>query len=154
MCFRRIRGVKRSVFAVNAERNGAFSAKMRYSRKSGYVLVFNTYIIKIFEILGLGLVYYWMVPKNCEKRTIKSHACVPLRCSKCTISFVLVLFTNIIAQFSFKQAFMSKMLSNCVLLAQFLKFFSLCHTETKTHFLFLLNQLLIWLLIGWVLTSR
>ncbi len=78
MRFRRIRGVKRSVFAENAERNGAFSAKTRYSRKSGYVLVFNTYLIKILEILGLGLVYYWMMPKNCEKRTIKSRACVPL----------------------------------------------------------------------------
>ncbi len=70
-----------------------------------------------------------------------------LRFSKCTISFVLVLFTNIIEQFSFKQAFMSKTLSNSMLLAQFLKFFSLCHTEIKTHSPSLLHQLLIWLLI-------
>jgi hypothetical protein len=58
MRFRRICGVKRSVFAENAELNGAFSAITRYSRKSGYVLGFNTYFNKIFEILGLGLVYY------------------------------------------------------------------------------------------------
>ncbi len=79
MRFRRIRRVKRSVFAEKAEWNGAFSVKTRYSRKSGYVLGFNTYLNKIFEILGLCLIYYWMMPKNCEKRTIKSRACVPLR---------------------------------------------------------------------------
>ncbi len=79
MLFRRIQGVKRSVFAENAEWNGAFSPKTRYSRKSGYVLGFKTYLNKIFEILGLGLVYYWMMPKNWEKRTIKSRACLPLR---------------------------------------------------------------------------
>ncbi len=78
MRFRRIRGVKRSVFAENAEWNGAFSAITRYSRESSYVLGFNTYLNKIFLFLGLGLVYYWMMPKNCEKRTIKSRACVPL----------------------------------------------------------------------------
>ncbi len=78
MRFRRIRRVKRSVFAENAEWNGAFSAITRYLQKSGYVLGFNTYFNKIFLILGLGLVYYWMMPKNCEKRTIKSRACVPL----------------------------------------------------------------------------
>jgi hypothetical protein len=50
----------------------------RYLRKSGYVLGFNTYLNKIFEIRGLGLVYYWMMPRNCEKGTIKSRACVPL----------------------------------------------------------------------------
>ncbi len=79
MRFRRIRGVKRCVFAENAEWNGAFSAKTRYSQKSGYVLGFNTYLNKIFEILGLGLVYYWMMPKKWEKLTIKSRACVPLK---------------------------------------------------------------------------
>ncbi len=79
MRFWQIRRVKRSVFAKNAELNGAFSAIMRYSRKSGYVLGFNTYLNKILEILGLGLVYYWMMPKNCEKRNVKSRACVPLR---------------------------------------------------------------------------
>jgi hypothetical protein len=56
MRFRRIRGVKLSVFAENAELNGAFSAITRYSQKSGYVQGFNTYLNKIFEILGLGLV--------------------------------------------------------------------------------------------------
>ncbi len=81
MRFRRKREIKRSVFAENAEWNGAFSAITRYSRRSSYVLGFNTYLNYIFEILGLGLVYYWMMPKNCEKRTIKSRACVPLRCS-------------------------------------------------------------------------
>jgi hypothetical protein len=35
-----------------------FSAIMWYSRKSGYVLGLNTYLNKIFEILGLGFVYY------------------------------------------------------------------------------------------------
>ncbi len=80
MRFRRIRGVKRSVVAENAGWNGAFSAITRYSRKSSYVLGFNTYLNKIFLILGLGLVYYLMMPKNCEKWTIKSRACVPLRC--------------------------------------------------------------------------
>ncbi len=58
MRFRRIRGVKRSVFAENAELKGALSVITRYSRKSGYVLGFNTYLNKIFDILGLGLVYY------------------------------------------------------------------------------------------------
>ncbi len=33
---------------------------------------------KIFKILGLSLVFYWMMPKKCEKRTIKSRAFVPL----------------------------------------------------------------------------
>ncbi len=61
--FRRIRGVKRSVFGVNAEWNGAFLAIV-YSRKSDYIWGFNTYLNKIFEILDLGLVYYWMMPKN------------------------------------------------------------------------------------------
>ncbi len=79
MRFRRIHWVKRSIFAKNAEWNGAFSAITQYSQKSGYVREFNTYLNKIFEILGLGLVYYWIMPKNCEKRTIKSRACVPLR---------------------------------------------------------------------------
>jgi hypothetical protein len=79
MHFRQICGVKRSVFAVSAEWNGAFSLKTQYSRKSDYVLGFNTYLNKIFEILGLGLVFYWMMPKNWEKQTIKSRACVPLR---------------------------------------------------------------------------
>jgi hypothetical protein len=79
MHFRWIRGMKRSVFAKNAEWNGEFSAITGHSRKSGYVLGFNTYFNKIFLILGLGLVYYWMMLKNCEKRTIKSRACVPLR---------------------------------------------------------------------------
>ncbi len=79
MRFWRIRGVKRIVFAENAERNGAFSAITLYSRKSGCVLGFNTYFNKFFLILRLGLVYYWVMPKNCEKRTIKSLACVPLR---------------------------------------------------------------------------
>jgi hypothetical protein len=46
MRFRRIRGVKRSVFAENAEWNGAFSAITLYSRKSGYELGFNTYLKK------------------------------------------------------------------------------------------------------------
>ncbi len=78
MRFRRKRGVKRSVFAENAEWNGVFSAITRYLRISSYILGFNTYLNYIFEILGLGLVYYWMMPKNCEKRTIKSRACVPL----------------------------------------------------------------------------
>jgi hypothetical protein len=78
MYFRRIRGVKRSVFAKNAEWNVAFWAITRYSQKSGYVLGFNTHLYKIFEILGLSLVCYWIMPKNCEKRTIKSCACVPL----------------------------------------------------------------------------
>jgi hypothetical protein len=58
MRFRQIRGVNRSVFAENAELNGAFSAIMRYLQKYGYVLGFNTYLNKIFLILGLGLVYY------------------------------------------------------------------------------------------------
>ncbi len=79
MHFRRIRRVKRSVFDENAEWNGAFSAITQYSRKSSYALGLNTYLNKIFEILGFGLVYYWMMPKNCEKRTIKSCACVPLK---------------------------------------------------------------------------
>ncbi len=79
MRFGRIRGVKRSVFAENAEWNGAFSAITLYSRKSGYVQGFNAYFNINFLILGLGLVYYWMMPKNYEKRTIKSRACVPLR---------------------------------------------------------------------------
>jgi hypothetical protein len=48
MGFRRIRGVKRGVFAKNAEWNGAFSAITLYSRKSGYVLGFNTYFNKTF----------------------------------------------------------------------------------------------------------
>ncbi len=76
MPFRRIRGVKRNVFAENVEWNGAFSAITRYSRKSDFVRGFNTLLNKIFEILDLGLVYYWMMPKNCEKRTIKCRACV------------------------------------------------------------------------------
>ncbi len=80
MRFRQIRGVKHSVFPKNAEWNSAFSAITQYSRKSGYVLEFNTYLNKIFEILGLGLVYCWMMPKNCEKRNIKSRACVHLSC--------------------------------------------------------------------------
>jgi hypothetical protein len=58
MRFRRIRGVKRSVFAETAELNSAFSAITQYLRKSGYVLGFNTYLKKLSEILGLGLVYY------------------------------------------------------------------------------------------------
>jgi hypothetical protein len=58
MRFRQIRGVKCSVFAENAELNSAFSAITRYSQKSGYVLGFNTYLNKIFEILGLSIVYY------------------------------------------------------------------------------------------------
>jgi hypothetical protein len=58
MRFRRTIGVKRSVFAKNAELNGAFLAITRYSRKSSYVLGFNTYLNKIFEILGLSLIYY------------------------------------------------------------------------------------------------
>ncbi len=82
MRFRRIRGVKHSVFTENAEWNCAFSAITRCSRKSGYVLGFNTYLNKIFEILGLGHVYYWMMPKNCDKRTIKSRACVPLNLNR------------------------------------------------------------------------
>jgi hypothetical protein len=79
MRFRRIRGVKRTVFAENTGWNGAFSVITQYSRRSGYVLGINTYINKIFEILGLGLVYYWMMPKNGEKQTTKSRACVPLK---------------------------------------------------------------------------
>ncbi len=106
MRFWRIRGVKRSVFAENAKWNGAFSAKTRYSQKFGYVLVFNTYLIKIFEILGLGLVYYWMMPKNCEKRTIKSHACVPLRSVEIwaqTICAVLLNYKTVALVLNFKQ---------------------------------------------------
>ncbi len=38
MRFRRISGVKRSVFAENAELNGAFLAIMQYLRNSDYVL--------------------------------------------------------------------------------------------------------------------
>jgi hypothetical protein len=88
MRFRWIRGVKRSVFAENAELNGAFSAITRYSWKSGYVLGFNTYLKKIFEILGLYLVCYWMMPKNCEKRTMHVHSLLictssPLGVSTC-----------------------------------------------------------------------
>jgi hypothetical protein len=71
MRFRQIRGVKRSVFGEYAEWNGAFSVKTRYSGKSGFVLGFNTYLNKIFEILCLGLVYYWTMPKNCEKTNYK-----------------------------------------------------------------------------------
>ncbi len=81
MRFWRIRRVKHSVFAENTEWNGVFSAKTQYSWKSGYVLGFNTYLNKIFDILGLCLVYYWMMPKNCEKRSIKSCACVTLSLS-------------------------------------------------------------------------
>ncbi len=73
--FQRIREVKCSVLAENAEWNGAFSGITWYSRKSGYVLVFNTYLIKIFEILGLGLIFYWMMPKNCEKNHKISCIC-------------------------------------------------------------------------------
>jgi hypothetical protein len=84
--FRRISGVKRSVFAENAEWNGAFSAITRYLRKSDYVREFYTSFNKIFESLDHGHVFYLMVPKKLEKRTIKSRACVPLR-SKISIKF-------------------------------------------------------------------
>ncbi len=40
------------------EWNGAFLAITLYSQKSRNVLGFNTYLNNIFEILGLGLVYY------------------------------------------------------------------------------------------------
>ncbi len=77
--FQQIRRVKRSVFAENAEWNGAFLVITRNLRKSGYVLWFKIYLNKFFGIRCPGLVYHWMMPKNCEKRTIKSRACVPLR---------------------------------------------------------------------------
>jgi hypothetical protein len=78
MCFRRIRGVKRRVFAENMERNGVFSEIMWYSRKFNYVQGFNR-LNKIFEVLGLGLVFYWNDAKKCDKRTIIFCACVPVR---------------------------------------------------------------------------
>jgi hypothetical protein len=96
--FRRIRGVKPSVFAENAEWNGAFSAITRYSRKSGSVLGFIIFLNQIFLILGLSLIFYWMMPKNCEKRTIKSRACVPLRGlwwpRKCSVPWRLYLWCS------------------------------------------------------------
>jgi hypothetical protein len=59
MRFWQICGVKHSVFAQKrGVKNGAVLVKKRFLRKSGYVLGFNTYLNKIFEILGLCLVYY------------------------------------------------------------------------------------------------
>ncbi len=59
--------VKRCDFGDNA-----VFAKIRLCRRSWNL------ILTIIEILDLGLVYFWMMPKK-RKRTIKSRACVPLR---------------------------------------------------------------------------
>ncbi len=77
--FGSIQRIQRRSEIMRFKWNGAFSTITQYLRKSSSVLGLNTYLNKIFLILGLGLVYYWMMPKNCEKRTIKSRACVPLK---------------------------------------------------------------------------
>jgi hypothetical protein len=50
-------------------------------------------ILKFSEILALGLIYHLMIPKKCEKRTIKSRACVPLR-NLFPVSFIELLRNN------------------------------------------------------------
>ncbi len=62
--FRRISGVKRSVFAENAEGNSAFLAITQYSQKYDYVREFYTSFNKICESLDLGLVFYCLMLKK------------------------------------------------------------------------------------------
>jgi hypothetical protein len=58
--------MKLSIFTENAELNGVLLAITRYSWKFDYVQDFYTKFNKIFGILDLGLVYYWMMPR-CKK---------------------------------------------------------------------------------------
>jgi hypothetical protein len=51
---------------------------MRYSRKSGYVLGFNTNLKQKFFNSGPRPCLLLNDAKNFEKRTTKSRACVPL----------------------------------------------------------------------------